>query len=387
MSRKPFPLPQSLPAVAASRLSLAVKLASRDGGVTKGSLLTNGFVEQRKSRFDILMRPGLDTVYGAGLGDSFANGQGLLLGSPDGTVGGTAGGEDPTVFIIADGPTIKKLPNKLTFTVQPSNVAVNASISPAVKVAVQDSAGTTLPFAADFITVAIDSNPGSSTLGGTTTVQAVSGVATFSNLTLDVEAEGYTLKASLPGLSKVSASFNVTAAFLTFNTTRSVGGGATFSNGNLTVTIPSSLFHTIFSSVTNKTTGKWYCEFTWSTMGGEGFVGLANSLAAPTAPLGADNRSYGYSKFASKRFNSVQVAYGASYSIGDVLSVLYDIGAGTLEFWKNGVSQGIAYTSVPNLLAPAVAVDQEWTADTVTVNYGATAFAHTPPVGYSGWTE
>ena len=216
MSRKHFPLPPSIPAVPGARLPLATKFESRAGGLTKGGLITNGFAEQRKGRFEVLPRPGLDTAYGAGLTDSFLNGQGLLMGSPDGT-----GTNASNLFIVANGTgtgtysTIRIVPNKLTFTVQPSDATPGTSISPAVKVAVQNASGVTLAYAADFITVSIEDNPGGSTLSGTTTVRAVSGVATFSDLSLDVTEENYTLRASIPGIYRIRNPFDITARTIT----------------------------------------------------------------------------------------------------------------------------------------------------------------------------
>ena len=46
------------------------------------------------------------------------------------------------------------------------------------------------------LTVALVNNPGASTLGGNLTVQAVNGVATFSNLTLNNPGLGYRLQVS-----------------------------------------------------------------------------------------------------------------------------------------------------------------------------------------------
>ncbi len=62
------------------------------------------------------------------------------------------------------------------------------------------------------VTVALASNPGGSTLGGTLTVQAVNGVATFSGLTLNNLATGYTLRVTATGVSSAATTgFNVTA--------------------------------------------------------------------------------------------------------------------------------------------------------------------------------
>jgi len=63
------------------------------------------------------------------------------------------------------------------------------------------------------ITLALGNNPSGATLGGTTTVAAVSGVATFSNLSLTTAGIGYTLVASSSGLiSATSNPFDVTPA-------------------------------------------------------------------------------------------------------------------------------------------------------------------------------
>src|SRR5207247_4376444 len=53
---------------------------------------------------------------------------------------------------------------------------------------------------------------GGGTLAGTTSVTAVSGVATFSTLSINNAGNGYTLLASASGLTgTTSASFNITA--------------------------------------------------------------------------------------------------------------------------------------------------------------------------------
>jgi hypothetical protein len=64
----------------------------------------------------------------------------------------------------------------------------------------------------DTITLSLGSNPSGGTLGGTLTVTVVNGVATFSDLSIDLAGAGYTLHASigagLPDLD--SDAFNVT---------------------------------------------------------------------------------------------------------------------------------------------------------------------------------
>src|SRR3989441_5330451 len=79
-----------------------------------------------------------------------------------------------TAFDITPGTA-----TQLAFTVQPSNTVAGAAITPAVQVTALDAAGNPVPGFIGSITVALGNNPGGSTLGGTTTVAAVNGVATF----------------------------------------------------------------------------------------------------------------------------------------------------------------------------------------------------------------
>src|SRR5439155_477377 len=77
-------------------------------------------------------------------------------------------------------------------------------------VAVQDAQGNTVTTATTSSTVAIGTNPASGTLSGTATVAAVSGVATFFNLSIDKAGTGYTLTASATGLTgATSSAFNI----------------------------------------------------------------------------------------------------------------------------------------------------------------------------------
>jgi VCBS repeat-containing protein len=92
-------------------------------------------------------------------------------------------------------------PVKLAFTQVPVNTRAGATITPSVKVAIQDGNGNTVTSAQNQITLAIGTNPGSGTLSGTVTAAAVNGVATFADLSIDKAGSGYTLAASAGGLT------------------------------------------------------------------------------------------------------------------------------------------------------------------------------------------
>jgi len=60
------------------------------------------------------------------------------------------------------------------------------------------------------VTIAIKTNPGAGTLSGTLTVAAASGVATFTDLSINNIGTGYTLTATSGGLtSATSSTFNI----------------------------------------------------------------------------------------------------------------------------------------------------------------------------------
>ena len=84
-------------------------------------------------------------------------------------------------------------PDHLVFTQQPTNTVAGQTISPAVTVDVVDVFGNLVTTDNSNVVVSIGSNPGSSTLNGTLTVTAIGGVATFSNLSINNQATGYTL--------------------------------------------------------------------------------------------------------------------------------------------------------------------------------------------------
>src|SRR5207244_4679163 len=81
-----------------------------------------------------------------------------------------------------------------------------AASSPAVQVTARDPAGNPVPGFTGNVTVTRGNTPGGSTLGGTTIVAAVNGVASFSTLTLDKTGTSYWLTATTTGLNTATSS-------------------------------------------------------------------------------------------------------------------------------------------------------------------------------------
>src|SRR5207249_4828696 len=91
-------------------------------------------------------------------------------------------------------------PTQLAFTIQPTTATAGAHLAPPVEVAALDAMSNTVPGFTGNVTVTIGTNPAGGTVSGTTTVAAASGVATFSNLSIDKSGTGYTLAATATGL-------------------------------------------------------------------------------------------------------------------------------------------------------------------------------------------
>ena len=177
----------------------------------------------------------------------------------------TAGNSAP--FTVVAGAA-----SKLTFGVQPSNTAVNTVISPSVTVRVEDASGNLVTASAASVTLAITLGTGTSgaTLGGTTTVTAPGGLATFSTLAINKPGIGYTLTASSGALTvATSSAFNITAGaaskyLVTSSSSSPVAGSA--------VTITAQLADVSGNPVA--TSGK---VVTWSKSGADGAFATATS--------------------------------------------------------------------------------------------------------------
>jgi hypothetical protein len=99
---------------------------------------------------------------------------------------------------------------RLVFVAEPSTAHVNAFITPAIQVAVEDTLGVVDTTVSGGVTMTLSTNPTAAVLSGTTTVTFVSGVASFNDLTINLAGTGYVLSAASAGLSTAtSTSFDI----------------------------------------------------------------------------------------------------------------------------------------------------------------------------------
>src|ERR1700693_1604079 len=98
--------------------------------------------------------------------------------------GGNHAGAGATVAAVA--------PAQLVFNPQPGNGVYGSALSPAVTVYVEDQSGNIVTSDNSTVGLSVGGGPAGATLSGTTSVQAVNGVATFNNLFVSA-AGAYTL--------------------------------------------------------------------------------------------------------------------------------------------------------------------------------------------------
>lgn len=159
-------------------------------------------------------------------------------------------------------------------------------------------------------------------------------------------------------------------------------GGVTLTNGNLDGTSAPANWITTYATI-GISSGKWYWEGTCTrSSANEALMGIVKAGATLSSYVGFDANGWCYYTSASSSLkinNASTSAYGAIYTTGDVIGVALDLDAGTLVFYKNGVSQGTAYSSLSGQFFPAISVisNSAWV-----MNFGQRAFAYAAPSGF-----
>jgi hypothetical protein len=159
--------------------------------------------------------------------DTFAVGSNGT-GAPQGVAVGDFNSDGKQDLAVADNGsnelsillnTTAQVPTQLAFATQPSTVVPGQLISPAVTVLVEDANGNVVTSDNSTVTIALGNNPAGALLGGTSSVQAVNGRATFTGLNLSTFGSGFTLVASDGSLPAVTSQpFNVNPITITATT-------------------------------------------------------------------------------------------------------------------------------------------------------------------------
>ncbi len=155
------------------------------------------------------------------------------------------------------------------------------------------------------------------------------------------------------------------------------GGYATTSNGNLNQ-VGGSTDYSGKRANFSMASGKWYWEVTITATNGyaPGPGIQATNVKNYESPVITRCSYYN----SGHKFNGTLVSYGASFATNDVIGVAFDADAGSLTFYKNGASQGVAFSSLAN--GPYSPLTADYNGSGTSHNFGQRAFSNAAPAGY-----
>ena len=160
-------------------------------------------------------------------------------------------------------------------------------------------------------------------------------------------------------------------------------GSGTLSEGNLKWTATASTGYLAFGTIgiDMSVSNKFYWETKIDSIGSGVVIGIA-----PTTLRWNDtgrSGSYGYYSDGNKYSGTTASAYGASFTTNDIIGIL--AGNGTLTFYKNGVSQGTAFSGLSGTYLPFLAEVSQ----TNSMNFGNPPFtissSETDPSGFGNF--
>jgi hypothetical protein len=128
--------------------------------------------------------------------------------------------------------------------------------------------------------------------------------------------------------------------------------------------------------------GKYYFEVKLDTYSsGNAYIGISDDTWKGVDGNWGWDQVMGYVTDGRAGANGAAAAYGATYTQGDTIGVAFDITGNTITFYKNGTSQGVAFST--GLLGknwrPWVYISAS---SAFTANFGQRPFTYTPPSGF-----
>ena len=170
------------------------------------------------------------------------------------------------------------------------------------------------------------------------------------------------------------------------------GSSLTLSEGNLKSACAGAYWASLPGTFLIPSTGKWYWEVTPITANfstGNIAIGITKHVAS-NYNTGQDQwpgftaDSYGMTNDTGgtmyKWTSATPTSYGSQYAVNDIIGVALNMDAGTLTYYKNGVSQGVAFSSLTGNFFPSLGVNN--TGTTAVINFGQRPFSYTPPTDH-----
>jgi len=214
--------------------------------------------------------------------------------------------------------------------------------------------------------VAVGVNTDTPTAGNNSTVPFTIGSETDGSNAADYGFNGYIQDVRVyKGVAKYKGGFDVSKPyrpvgistfrqvpdncknnFATLNPLNCYGGTsstATLTNGNLTQTTTDGN-RGYRSSTIGITTGKWYAEVQLQSSNTQriGVIADKSGMQETDNNVGFSRSEFSYLTTGAYGFNNALTTYGATYTNNDVIGIALNRTDGTITFFKNGVSQGIA---------------------------------------------
>ena len=187
--------------------------------------------------------------------------------------------------------------------------------------------------------------------------------------------------ATYDSMTDVPTLTSATAANYCVGNPLSLGSNASLSNANLSGTLTGSGGWS--ATICGLTSGKWYYETTMTAnSGNSAWVGFLSD--AYTKNDNAWSYSTQTALYANDGRNGNNASYGATWTTNDVIGIAIDLStsSGSITFYKNGVSQGVMFSSLTSSAVWRPLISGGGTGTTIAMNFGQRPFAYTPPTGY-----
>jgi hypothetical protein len=152
----------------------------------------------------------------------------------------------------------------------------------------------------------------------------------------------------------------------------------TVSNGNLFMSYPASGNVGRVNGTLSVSSGKWYFEY--RSVNNGPMVGIVKSDGSTAYVYDCDTGT----KFTFSPQNTyiTDTAYGATWGASDTIGVALDMDAGTVTFYKNGTSQGTAFSGLTGAWTATMGYQGGSGTFSGNLNCGQRPFAYTAPSGF-----
>jgi len=249
-------------------------------------------------------------------------------------------------------------------------------------------------------TSSISSTSSSTSTSSSSSTSSTSASSTFSTGTTYT---GYTTQSTTSSSSSTSSTSSTISTSSSSSTTTAPptkwnssdkGSLLGLSDGDLTATRNAgSDGYQGVRSIVGRSSGKWYWEYTMTQASSANFavIGVGNSSQSLTNYIGNSTNGWGYYQTnGNKVYNGTETSYGASFTTNDVIGVALDMDNGKVWFRKNGTWQnsgdpsagtGEAFSGLSGTIYAMVSI--YYHGDSITANFGASAFRDSAPSGFN----